>query len=94
MLDQIIRLDTPAGRALYRLINTLVPQSIVGSIFYGLEQASAVPVDTDITIVLSVFVGGLITAADKLRRDVNESNKGTGELRSGTDEQLHFNPNR
>lgn len=69
MLNRILNLETPEGRAVYRFINVVLPQGAVGFIVYFVNELKGVPLDGDIQVVSSVTAAALVTAYFKYMRD-------------------------
>lgn len=91
MWDKIINLTTPEGRALYRLINVLIPQGSVGFLVYFIDGIKSIPADGDAQVVASVTIGALVTAIHKYWRDKSEQPETIGGVRPEPDEYLHRN---
>lgn len=72
MWDKILNLSTPEGRAIYRLVNVLVPQSVVGFLFIFADNVKDVPLDGDIQVVTSVALGAFVTSWLKYSRDTKK----------------------
>lgn len=72
MLDKIFNLAEPEGRAVYRLVNVLVPQGALGFIVFFIDEIKNIPLDGDIQVVTSVALGGLVTSYFKYYRDTKK----------------------
>lgn len=89
MWDKIINLSTPEGRAVYRLVNVLVPQGVVGFLAYFVNEIQSIPADGDIQVVSSVTVAALVTAILKYRRDTIESTGRSEEILTAANTGMH-----
>ena len=72
MWDRILNLQTAEGRAVYRLVNVLVPQGLAAFGLYMIDYIKDTPIDGNLETATAVILGGFGTAWYKYARDTRK----------------------